>query len=372
MNRVIIKNIPIRYYSYFQWFILALYEQEKENNTSVKFNLPFYQYLYYFVFNDFLKRIVLFADTKIRLLSFENLLEGSFEINNKIIDFCYDRSDTPFTFDDYKLDKLDVYFKAQCPIKIDKEGFALSEGAVIEYSEIVLKNSNKIFSSMIGPRTLGLSISYKNLKRKYIQMLSSRKISKEKEIMCYFGDAQGPKPEKFKTLNIDEESNLLEYFGDKVSHPNEKRFKIYKIIKQKFSSFDARVINKGIFSNNEEIDKPIPYTNFDEHVSKFQYNVNVSGYRMSIPNRFIESFIVGTAIVTDKLAVKWYEKFDKEVHEISELGYLPDYLIDWQKIEDELISLPKINPVEVIESYEMKWSPQSFGKYILNVLTENV
>jgi hypothetical protein len=372
MNRVIIKNIPIRYYSYFQWFLLALYEQENENNISLKFNLPFYQYIYYFVFNDFFKRVVLFIDTKIRILSFENLLEGSFEINNKIVEFCYDRSDTPFTFQDDKLKKLHIYFKAQCPKIIDKNGFSLSSDAKIEYSDVVLKNTEKIYPSMIGPRTLGLSISYKHLKQKYNQMLSSRKIIKEKEIMCYFGDAVGPKPELFNNLNIDEESNLLAYFGNKVNHPNEKRYKIYKIIKQKFSNYDARVINKGIFGNEDDKDEPIPYSIFNEHVSKFQYNMNVSGYRLSIPNRFIESFIVGTAMITDKLSVKWYQNFDNEVYEISELGYLPDFLIDWKKIEHELVNFPKVDAIDVIDAYEKKWSPKSFGSYILNVLTNNI
>lgn len=51
----------------------------------------------------------------------------------------------------------------------------------------------------------------------------------------------------------------------------------------------------------------IPLRDFCAHIAKFEYNVNVSGYRMSIPSRFIESMMVGTAIITDRLKVNWSE-----------------------------------------------------------------
>lgn len=51
-------------------------------------------------------------------------------------------------------------------------------------------------------------------------------------------------------------------------------------------------------------------------------NLNISGYRMSVPNCFIESFMVGTAIMTDELFVKWYKPFDKEVFETIGMSYL--------------------------------------------------
>ncbi len=67
----------------------------------------------------------------------------------------------------------------------------------------------------------------------------------------------------------------------------------------------------------------IPLDKFGLHVGKFQYNLNISGYRLSMTNRFIESFMDGTAVLTDKLYVKWYKPFTSEVIKTVEMGYLP-------------------------------------------------
>ena len=138
--------------------------------------------------------------------------------------------------------------------------------------------------------------------------------------MCYFGNSKGPKPKRVKKekLDVDSESELMGYYKDIIQHPNEKRAKAKTIISkmEPIELYDARIINDensdtvGTFTNKQMV---VPLEDFCNHVAKFQYNLNISGYRLSIPNRFVESFISGTAIVTDKLSVKWYKEFDKEV-----------------------------------------------------------
>ena len=147
--------------------------------------------------------------------------------------------------------------------------------------------------------------------------------------MCYFGNAKGPVARKVsqKEFDVDEEAQILGFFGEAIQHPNEKRAKSADIISEIHPKelYDARIINRGNSDNggmNKDKNLIVPIENFCDHIAQFQYNLNISGYRKSIPNRFIESFISGTGIVTDKLSVKWYKPFDKEVFETVEMGYL--------------------------------------------------
>ena len=89
---------------------------------------------------------------------------------------------------------------------------------------------------------------------------------------------------------------------------------------------------------------------------------------MSIPNRFMESFIVGTAIITDKLAVKWYLPFEQEVVETVEMGYLPLNQVDWNKAKEDLVNLPNISKENVLKQYEKKWAPMPVARYLVSTI----
>ena len=102
---------------------------------------------------------------------------------------------------------------------------------------------------------------------------------------------------------------------------------------------------------------------FDEH---FQYNLNISGYGMSIPNRFIESFLVGTAIVTDRLSLKWYRPFGPEVVETVPMGYLPMGKVDWTQFERDIKNLPDIDKGAVLKAFNEKWHPRKVAEYIID------
>ena len=91
---------------------------------------------------------------------------------------------------------------------------------------------------------------------------------------------------------------------------------------------------------------------------------------MSIPNRFIESFIAGTAIFTDKLAVKWYRPFDDEVVETVQMGYLKDSEIDWNAVEKDINNLPDISKEHILKLFNKKWAPIKVAEYIVSSLVE--
>ena len=188
--------------------------------------------------------------------------------------------------------------------------------------------------------------------------------------MCYFGNSLGPKPEKYTSNpDFDWEADIMAYFGNKVNHPNEKRAYVADYIAT-IENCDARIItrNNADTGIQENKDLVVPLEDFCDFISEFEYNINVSGYRMSIPSRFIESFIVGTGIITDKLRVKWFLPFEEEVKQTVEMGYLPMNEVDWQSFKKDLSSIPKTDSNKIIELYEKKWSPISVANYIIDTV----
>jgi hypothetical protein len=90
---------------------------------------------------------------------------------------------------------------------------------------------------------------------------------------------------------------------------------------------------------------------------------------MSIPNRFIDSFSVGTSIITDDLKIKWYQPFaPEEVIEIGQMGYEPMEHVDWQQVEARMKVLPEQHPEIVEELFNKKWRPDVVAQYMLDTL----
>ena len=306
--------------------------------------------------------------------------------------FTIDSADAPYLFDYEKLQKVDIYFKMQCPIDLDKDYFELAEGINIPWSDhkhidtslkltdrgerVIIKNLGdyvgKIKPLMVGARRLSDGILYPFLEGRYEKYISDRKLNKSKKYMCYFGNAQDPSPEQNVTRpDYDWERDIMGYFGSEISHPNEKRARIAEYLRQFGDNADARIIStsnadSGTKTNTGLI---VPLGQFCGFISEFQYNFNVSGYRMSIPNRFIESFIVGTAIITDKLSVKWYLPFEPcEVVETVRMGYERNDNVDWEQFDRDIKGLPDTDPEKIIECFNRKWSPEVVARYIIDTV----
>ena len=374
-------------WSYFQWFILGFRELKKEGKIKLKFKLSLENRLSSNLYtNRIAKRL--------------NMIhEDSYNLNGYVIYpdntkkyFCIDSADSPYLFYSKDLKEVDCYFKMQCPKDLDKDYFAISDKVHISWTDHELKNENgkylvvktkgerkeckeffenkyKIKPLMIGPRRFSVDISYRELKKGYNNYISARNINKEKKVMCYFGNSMGPEP-NYDVINpdFDSESDIMGFFKEKLFHPNEKRAKVAEIINSLGDEYDARVIKQGHSDSrgNKNQNLIVPLKDFCSFVSKFQYNFNVSGYRLSIPNRFIESFMVGTGIITDKLNVKWYLPFDKEeVIETESMGYKNDKEVNWNKVKNDLLNLKKSNPEKIISCFEEKWAPKKVALYML-------
>ncbi len=374
-------------WSYFYWFLLGFYELEKEGKIKLKFDLSFENWM---SSNKYTKKI----GNKLKIFH-----EDSYNLNGYVLYpdntkkyFCIDSADSPFLFNGEDLNKVNCYFKMQCPINLDCSYFPLTDKihipwldhhhkkqlhsylSVGERGERAVcssfsKNRSKIKPLMIGPRRLGNGISYKELKKGYDNYLQSRTTKKENKVMCYFGNAKGPESENnIDKLDFDYEKDIVGYYKDEISHPNEKRARVADIINEFGNGYDGRIISLGNSDSGQakNNDLVVPIEKFCDFIAKFEYNFNVSGYRLSIPNRFIESFMVGTGIITDKLSVKWYLPFDKtEVHETVSMGYLKNSDVDWDSVKDDLAHLEKSDPNKIISCFEEKWSPKKVASYIL-------
>lgn len=375
-------------WSYFQWFLLGFYQLEEKEKIDLKFKLPLSSFLLTKLSNDFSIRV---ADKLRRAFEKDSYNMDGYIVyreNGKKVKktFSIDSADAPYLFDKEKLDKSNVYFKMQCPLDLDKDGFALTERIVIPWLDhnhvdknlkltdrgarrAIRIDKEKIKPLMLGPRQLSRGNSYQKLQRGYNNYIKEQEKNKSKKLMCYFGNALGPKVEKNPIPDFDWEGDIMGYFKDEISHPNEKRAKVAEII-SKIDDCDARVIsNKNADSRIvERAELIIPLDRFCKHIAQFKWNVNVSGYRMSIPNRFIESFMVGTGIVTDKLAVKWYKPFNEEVYETVPMGYLPMSQVDWSKFEFDMKHLPRLNSEKVVEAFEGKWAPMVVAQYIIDTV----
>ncbi len=375
MNKVIIKSIPIRHHSYYQWLILGLQQIEQQKQIKLKFRLPFYQFIYYFVLNDYLRRQFFRFISRYQLLLFETYnLEAVFvDEKNQQNKFVFDVADSPFSFESDSLKNAAVYFKVQCPKLIDEAGFRLTDEVFIPFPKEAIIYKNKIKPAMLGCRRLAWSVKYAALKMGYDHYISFQTENKQQLLTCYFGGATGPaaKTNIAQPVNFDDEGVIMGYFAGKLQHPNEKRYQLFKIIRQMGNQCDARVINKqGVVDDALFLtkDAPVPLKDFTSYIGGFKYNANVSGFRLSIPNRFIESFMVGTAIVTDQLSVKWYQNFEEELVELPEMGYLPNDKVNWDLIQEKLIHLKDVDALKVIKNYNRKWAPTALAKYVVSTL----
>lgn len=378
---------------YFQWFILGLFRLQEKGEINLRFRLPFFSEILSQTENHLICRIAdkgrrMFERDKYNLKGYIEFQDG----NRK--NFVIDSADAPYLFDLQDLKTVDIYFKIQFPVDIGEDEFSLTDELKIPWCDhahvdsrlkkVTNRGERKIIENftdyrekikplIVGPRMLApKTFSRRALEAGYENYKKDRRVCKIGNLMCYFGNALGPKPEGYtEHPDYDWEADIMGYFGGRVNHPNEKRAVAAELI-EKMDNCDARIISdqNADTGHGMKKDMVIPLKDFCIHVAKFKYNLNISGYRLSIPTRFIESFMVGTAVITDKLHVKWYQPFDGEVIETEEMGYLPMDKVDWNKVEKDFNSLSPVNPQKIIDDFDKKWSPEVVAEYIVSTVRE--
>lgn len=391
---VVLTNVSNRI-DYYQWFLYGFMLMEKKGKIVLKYRTSMTQRM--LMSNLFwpLAKLVY----KLRFIVMKrlgkydpknkSLLRGYVKIRDERKSFCIDSADAPFLFSSKDLRERDIYFKIQCPEEFSKEGFYLGNVCIpwtdYDYVEGINKYSlrgerkkcpevivykNKIKPLLLAVRSMGRGSSFKALDAAYKNLLAARNVPQSGKAMCYFGNPKGPEPSGCKkNPDFDWEADILSVYGERMNHPNEKRAKIATILEALGEGYDARIIERGFSDKGNKIQSSlvIPFEDFSKHVAKFQYNINISGYRMSIPGRFMDSFVCGTAIATDNLSVKWYRPFGDEVVEMGAMGYLPDAEVDYDAIKERIKSLPPIRKQAIIDKYEEYWAPEKCAEYIVEM-----
>lgn len=380
---------------YYQWFVYGFMLLKKKGEINLKFELPLSQKIWLFDIPPFFIRC--FYKIKRTIFGYAEEKTKAY-LRGYVIDergqhsFCVDSADSPNMFNGALLRECNVYFKIQCPKEFDERGFKIGNEYIPFFDSefenpadngkpkakrklcpVVYQYQDKIKPLLLAVRSMGRTYSFKALDAAYKNLLSARSVKQTEKAMCYFGNAAGPVPTVHVTEpDWDWESDIMGYYGAKMNHPNEKRAKIADIMQSLGKGYDARVINRGNSDTgkNTNPELVIPLKDFSKHVAKFQYNVNISGYRMSIPCRFIDSFVCGTAIATDNLHVKWYHPFGDEVTEIGEMGYLPDNEVDYAEVKEKLKNLKPVSKEYIIEQYEKYWAPDKVAQYMIETITK--
>lgn len=375
----------------FQVFILGLYELEHLGEIKLKFRCE-WLFRLSTMMPDLPHIGGVFNQLAVHTRKESFLMEGYIEKDGIKYTFCIDRNDTPWCLDGDALRNRDIYFKMQCPISIDeKKGFRLAENVYIPYCDYkhvdekiairahgeriplpdLGKYKHKVKPIIVGFRCLADGNSYKALKRGYEEYHKNTHIPAQKKLMCYFGDDEGHLPSVLSgPPDLDYGTDIMSLYPI-LDHPNHKRGIISKIIGKLGKGYDARLIRHHDLKTGKvetHSDLIVPIRDFCEHISQFEYNCNISGHKLSVPNRFSESFITGTGIVTDKLAIKWYLPFDEEVVELDEIGYLPLDSINWEKVENEIVSLPPVSKEKITALYEKKWAPIPVARYLVTTV----
>lgn len=396
VSKVVITDISNRSH-YYQWFIYGFQKLAKSKEIVLEYRLPILQRIAMVNHTALLLRVInklrrkLYGHVEIKTKAY---FQGYIEKNGKRYTFCIDSADSPNMFNGELLKNVDCYFKIQCPKEFDKRGFKMGN-VYIPFFDVHLlheedmgkqkgvrrlcpevhKYKGKIKPLLLAVRSMGVTCSFKELDTAYKNLLSARTVKQSHKAMCYFGNAKGPVPsDNVNEPDYDWESDLMGYYGEQMNHPNEKRAVIGQILESLGEDYDARIINDGYSDAGNRCRKEsliIPLKDFSHHVAKFQYNINVSGYRMSIPGRFMDSFVCGTAIATDNLHVKWYHPFGDEVVELGEMGYLPNQEVDYDSIKTKLINLKPVHKDSIIRQYEKYWAPEPCARYIIKTTLES-
>lgn len=310
-------------------------------------------------------------------------LTGRVEKGDKVVTFAMDVADAPFNYSMGLLETVDLYFKCQCPICFDPEGFLLNRHVRIPYHPDVFTFQHKIRAAMLG-RPLGRSTNLRRNLRVLRQWeAAAANAPKDIRLFASFASDHGIAPRTARSPlpaphNYESETALLSRWGNQVHHPNLKRERIVQMLRSMGKSdVNARIWRSTNPAVKGEMLSPAEYI---QMLGCSMIIVNVSGFRRSVPFRFMDAFLTGGAVATDTLAIRWYREFEKgtEIFEIGDLGYEREEDVDWNGVKQRLQELYewagrfKDNARAVRNLYQKKWAPEVFASYVVEECVKRI
>ena len=291
------------------------------------------------------------------------ILTGQVEVAGKKQRFVLDLADSPYLFQVDLLLENYLYFKAQCPTTFDARGFPIAVDAFVPYHPDVLSYQHRIRPAMLG-RPLSRTLNQRQNNRILESWRQAGRGVKDLALFAYFGTDTG--------LNHGPEGVVMQRFGDKVSHPNLKRGLLVEGMRARYPrQADARILTTEHAARRGV---KISDARYPQAVGRTWHNINISGFRRSLPFRFIDSFLTGASVPADALALRWYEPFEMgtEVTDLGPLGYEREDAVDWphvwqtlDRLHDEPLAVRQERQARINERFERFWHPRSFARYLV-------
>lgn len=373
---VTLSTLPIRFRAYFEWLYTGLQILEQEGRIELRHEgcaADRWLRRHPRVWGKFEQHC---SKTSLWLFPVDHFsMAGRVECRGKQMRFAYDVTDSPFTYALAHLEQVDLYFKTQCPITFEAEGYPLSNSIRVPYHPEVLRCQQRIRPAM----STGAITNTFDLKRNLKALHAHRGIpadSKAFRIFASFGGDKGPPPWKESDSfpaphNFHNERSIVTRYGDAIQHPNEKRAEVVRILRKwNVPDVDARIWNS---SDSEIQGEALAWNDYLQTVASSVFNVNVSGFRRSLPFRFLDSFQVGCGIATDTIGTRWHQPFDSdlEVVEFGNLGYEARADMDWSAVEQRLralydsVDLKQNRASEIRNLFAKKWHPRALAEYVV-------
>lgn len=356
---ITITNYCLNHVRYFDWLVTGFGLLQEQGKVDLRFNLP--------AAKAALKHRYIRWGAKAIAPSLVNKingamwwLEGTIDFGGTVSHFVFDVTDHGHAYAEELLPHCHRYFKCQLPDAFPHPQ-QICKNIRRNMPQTAVENAHKVKPAMLG-RPLSRALDF----RKNIAILrdweSKATQKKSTRILAYFGGDNDP-----------ESTSRLKDFQGQYQHPNVKRGSLVRYLRQcGAANIDARLVN----SQDPSLIGPelADDDSYAKTVADAAYNLNISGLSLSLPFRFIDSFMVGTSVMTDSLGIHWYEPFDsEEVIELGLMGYELNDDVNWHAIEariHELAHSDDKNDAErskhILDRYQRLWSPVALANYVIS------
>lgn len=360
---VTITNFCLNHSGYFDWLTTGLGLLEQQGHLKLRFRLPTAKKL--------LRQRYLRWGAKALAPSWVSKingpmwwLEAEVDFGGRIIRIVFDVTDHGYNFAEHLLPTCDLYFKCQLP-KAFPQPLQLCKLIARPMPAAAIEHAAKIRPAMLG-RPLSRSLDFKKNLRILSAWEEKSKLPVTKRLFAYFGGDTDA-----------EADNRLADFKGLYHHPNQKRGRLIRDLKQS----DKRGIDARLVNSDDSLLRGPALSDDDSYssaVATSAFNLNISGLSLSIPFRLIDSFMVGTTIITDSLSIGWYKPFEKEeVIELGVMGYELESEVNWERVKEVLDNVLNLSPSEdaprrnhLLDRYHRLWSPEALARYILTSCKE--
>jgi hypothetical protein len=355
---VTITNYCLNHVGYFDWLVTGFGFMQQQGKLELRMKLPAAKAALSHRYVRWGAKAIAPEIVK-RINGAMWWLEGEIDFGGTRASFVFDVTDHGNAYAEHLLPHCHRYFKCQLP-----DSFPQTQKISSNISRSMPAEAIE-FAHKVKPAMLGRPLSRALDVRKNISMLhaweSKASARKSTRVFAYFGGDSDP-----------EATNRLKDFQGLYQHPNVKRGRLVKYLRNSaIDRVDARLVHSQDPSlSGPELSDDESYS---KTVSSAAYNLNISGLSLSLPFRFIDSFVVGTAILTDTLGIHWYEPFDaEEVIELGTMGYELEGNVDWPTIESRLLNYINSDSkndaarfLHLRDRYKRLWSPQALAQYVL-------